>query len=159
MIRHAIALACLAIPAAAQEVADMAPRDGWVVMPTAKDFATLEADARDAAQAGGMAVVTRAGPTEAAAGRGIEIPGNRVIGLFNNDFAVRMLRLSTPAMIEAPVRLYVTGNADGTATLSYVPPSERFAPYADGAADPDAFAALTAEMDAAFEAVAAAAVE
>ena len=51
--------------------------------------------------------------------RGSEIPDNRVIGIFNNVFAVRILRLSTPAMIEAPISMYVTENADGSANLSY----------------------------------------
>ena len=63
-----------------------------------------------------MGVVTQAGPTQAAASRGITIPGNRVIGVFNNDFAVNILALSTAAMIEAPIRFYVTEGADGTAT-------------------------------------------
>ncbi|WP_306418066.1 DUF302 domain-containing protein [Jannaschia formosa] len=87
-----------------------------------------------------------AGPPATAAQRGIEIPGNRVLGLFNNDLAVRVLRLSTAAMIEAPIRVYVTENADGTATLSYIRPSIRLAPYAEGALGLDGIAA---ELDAA----------
>jgi hypothetical protein len=43
-----------------------------------------------------------------------------VTGPITNDYAVRVLALSTPAMIEAPIRFYVTENADGTATLSYI---------------------------------------
>ena len=35
---------------------------------------------------------------------GIEIPENRVVGVFNNDYAVRILDMSTAAMIEAPLR-------------------------------------------------------
>lgn len=110
---------------------DMAPREGWAVHPSESDFATLVEAVKAAAKANGMAVVTQAGPTEAAKSRGIEIPGNRVMGLFNNEFAVDILRISTAAMIEAPVRVYVTENADGTATLSYKLPSAVFAPYAD----------------------------
>ena len=34
--------------------------------------------------------------------------------VFRNDYAVRMLQASVPAGIEAPLRLYVTENADGT---------------------------------------------
>ncbi|WP_298432256.1 DUF302 domain-containing protein [uncultured Jannaschia sp.] len=142
---------CLAVPTLAQEVADIAPRDGWVVERTAKTFDTLVDDLRAAAKPAGLAVVTMAGPTGAAAARGIEIPGNRVIGLYNNDFAVRVLRLSTAAMIEAPIRIYVTENADGTASFSYVPPSVVFAPYMDEA---PGLAAIAAELDAAFAAVA-----
>ena len=159
-MRHALlALAVIAAPAAAQEVADMAPRDGWIVQPTDKDFATLDQAVQDAAGEGGLAVVTRAGPTEVAAERGETIPGNRVIGLFNNDIAVRLLRLSTPAMVEAPLRMYVTENADGMATLSYVIPSVRLAPYVEGSADAEAFEAIAAELDGAFAAVAEAAQE
>ena len=150
------ALTAMALAGAAAG-ADMAPRPGWAVHPTDKDFAAL-ADAVKAAVAdNGMAVVTQAGPTEAAARRGIEIPGNRVIGVFNNDFAVRVLATSTAAMIEAPIRFYVTENADGNATLSYKLPSTVFAPYLDeGGAD---LAALAAELDRHFAAIAAQAAE
>ncbi|MEM9754630.1 MAG: DUF302 domain-containing protein, partial [Pseudomonadota bacterium] len=99
-----------------------------------------------------LAIVTQAGPTGAAAARGVEIPGNRVIGVFNNDFAVRILRLSTAAMVEAPLRLYVTENADGTATLSYQVPSVVFSAYADDGGGDLADAAL--ELDAIFAAIA-----
>ncbi|SFI34645.1 DUF302 domain-containing protein [Jannaschia pohangensis] len=153
MLLRAAALALtLALPAMAQDVADMAPRDGWTVIPTAQTFDQLVEGTRGAAKAGGLAVVTMAGPTDAAAQRGIDIPGNRVIGLYNNDFAVRVLRQSTAAMIEAPIRVYVTENADGTATLSYKLPSAVLAPYMTEAPD---LAAIAAELDAAFATVAA----
>ncbi len=35
-----------------------------------------------------------------------------------SDFAVRAVRASTAAMIEAPIQFYVTENDDGTAALS-----------------------------------------
>ena len=110
-------------------LADLAPRAGWEVVPTQKTFDQLVADTRAAVKANGMIVVTQAGPTKAAKARGIDIPGNRVIGVFNNQFAVRVLRLSEAAMIEAPIRLYVTENDDETATLSYKTPTHVFAPY------------------------------
>ena len=89
--------------------------------------------------------------------RGITIPGNRVIGVFNNVYAVKVLSLSTAAMIEAPIRFYVTENADGTATLAYKTPSFVFAPYfAEGGAELEAVAA---ELDAKFAAIAARATE
>ena len=76
-----------------------------------------------------------------------------MVGAFNNRFAVRILRTSTAAMIEAPVRFYVTENADGSATLSYKLPSLVFAPYADeGGA---ALAQAAGELDALFAAIAA----
>lgn len=146
-------IACLiTAPVAAQDVADLSPRPGWEVHVTTHDFDTLVERTREAIRGGGLAVVTQAGPTGAAANRGIEIPGNRIIGAFNNVFAVRILRLSTAAMIEAPLRFYVTENADGTATLSYKRPSEVFAPYMDDAG-PD-LAAAAAELDDIFAAIA-----
>ncbi len=107
--------------------------DGWVVQPTQKTYDDLIGALKKATRASGMGVVTEAGPTKMAASRGITIPGNRVIGVFNNDYAVKILALSTPAMIEAPIRFYVTENSDGTGTLSYKTPSHVFAPYIDGA--------------------------
>ncbi|WP_308915131.1 DUF302 domain-containing protein [Jannaschia sp. LMIT008] len=154
MIRTLALMVATALPAAAQDVADMMPRDGWVVTRTAMPFDGLVAAIRDAAAANGLAVVTQAGPTGAAARRGIAIPGNRVLGLFNNDLAVRLLQASTPAMSEAPMRVYVTENADGTATLSYEPPSVVLAPYASDASDPGTVQAIGADLDAAFTAIA-----
>ncbi|QEW22401.1 hypothetical protein LA6_004625 [Marinibacterium anthonyi] len=134
---------------------DMTARAGFAVYPTAKSHAELLEDLRAAVTENGMGLVTQAGPTGAAAARGIEIPGNTVVGVFNNDFAVKILALSTAAMIEAPVRFYVTENADGTATLSYKRPGFVFAPYADeGGA---ALETLAAALDARFAAIAAAA--
>lgn len=153
-IRAILVSLTLAGSAVAQQFTDIAPRDGWVVLKTEKTFETLVAESRAASSEGGMAVVTMAGPTDAAARRGIEIPGNRVIGLYNNDFAVRVLELSTAAMIEAPIRVYVTENADGTATFSYKLPSEVFAPYM---ADAPGLEAIASEIDAAFAKVAEAA--
>lgn len=105
------------------------PREGWQVLVTDQTYEALIKSVIASTKANGMGVVTQAGPTKAAAARGITIPGNRVIGVFNNDFAVRVLGVSTAAMIEAPIRFYVTENDDGTATLSYKKPSFVFAPY------------------------------
>ena len=125
--------------------AEITPRDGWSVIVSEKPYDQLIADVKVAAKANKMGVVTQAGPTGAAKSRGITIPGNRVIGLFNNVYAVNILNLSTAAMIEAPVRVYVTENADGTATLSYKLPSTVFAPYMDEAG-PE-LAKLAGELD------------
>lgn len=111
--------------------ADVAPRDGWAIVETDLSHAALLNRLLTAVAAEKMGVVTQAGPTGAARQRGIVIPENRVVGVFNNDFAVRILALSTAAMIEAPVRFYVTEKADGTATLSWKKPSFVFAPYFD----------------------------
>lgn len=141
-------LCLLALPLQAQ----MAPRDGWAVLETEKTYDALIEAVRAAAGENRMGVVTQAGPTAAARSRGITIPGNRVIGLFNNVYAVRILGLSTAAMIEAPIRMYVTENPDGTATLSYKMPSTVFAPYMDEAG-PDLVAAAS-ELDTIFDAIA-----
>jgi uncharacterized protein (DUF302 family) len=89
------------------------------VSPTQKDPATLQADLKRAETDNATGVVIQAGPIATARARGITIPENRLIGVFNNDFAVRILALSTRAMIEAAFRFYLTENADGTATRSY----------------------------------------
>ena len=81
---------------------NLAPREGWAVLKTDKDFQTLVKDTRTAVKAQSLIVVTQAGPTAAAKKLGITIPGNRVIGVFNNDLAGNVLETSTAAMIEAP---------------------------------------------------------
>ena len=131
------------------------PREGWVVIETSKPYKALINDVKSAVKANGMGVVTQAGPTGAAANRGVTIPGNQVIGVFNNKFAVAILKTSVAAMIEAPIRMYVTENAGGNATLSYKTPSHVFAPYmAEGG---DTLAGLAADLDARFAAIAEAA--
>ncbi len=155
MIRALFALCLMTLSATAQDVADMAPLPGWEVHTTAYDHATLVERTRDAITDNSMGIVTQAGPTDAAANRGVTIPGNTVIGAFNNAFAVRILRLSTPAMIHAPIRLYVTENADGTATLSYIRPSTLLEPYVETAGTD--LAAAAAELDRIFAAIATAA--
>ena len=89
----------------------------------------------------------------AALARGVTIRGNAVIGVYRNDFAVRMLKASVPAGIAAPLRFYLFEREDGAATLVYRTPSAVFAPY--GSADLDAMAE---ELDAVFAAIARAAV-
>jgi uncharacterized protein (DUF302 family) len=135
--------------AAASEIA---PREGWRVVATDLSHGELLDQLLEAVPAEGMGVVTQAGPTEAARARGIDIPHNRVVGVFNNDYAVRILGLSTAAMIEAPVRFYVTEEPDGTATLSWKMPSFVFAPYLDEGGDD--LAAIAEELDAKFDSIA-----
>ncbi len=144
-----LAFICLTMPA----FAEMAARDGWSVTVTQKSYDALIDDVKKAAKANKMGVVTQAGPTGAARNRGITIPGNRVIGLFNNVFAVNVLNLSTAAMIEAPIRMYVTENKDDTATLSYKLPTTVFGPYIDEAG-PE-LAKLAQELDVIFAAISA----
>lgn len=142
---------CLAFWGLAASAQSIEPRDGWVIMDSSKPFDVLLDDTKAAVRANGMAVVTQAGPTGAAANRGITIPNNRVIGVFNNVFAVKILGVSTAAMIEAPIRLYLTEDEAGNATLSYKTPSLVFAPYATEGGP--ALADAAAELDAIFLAI------
>lgn len=138
----------------AQAITD---REGWVVQTTEIPYADLIDAVKTATKANKMGVVTEAGPTAMAATRGITIPGNRVIGIFNNDFAVRILALSTAAMIEAPIRIYITENPDGSGTLSYKTPSHVFAPYSDEGG-PE-LGEMATELDARFAAITSAAIK
>lgn len=84
---------------------------------------------RRAIKAHHMAIVAEASASQGAKARGITIPGNAVIMVFRNDFAVTMLKDSVAAGIEAPLRIYVTANAHHTADITYRTPSAVFAPY------------------------------
>ncbi|SLN16130.1 DUF302 domain-containing protein [Ruegeria meonggei] len=145
-------LCFLALPLWADE-----PLSGWAVYSTDKSYDQLVADTKAAVKENGLIVVTQAGPTKAAAARGITIPGNLVIGVFNNDFAVRVLETSVDAMIEAPIRFYVTENDDGSATLSYKTPSFVFAPYVYEGGEP--LRDIAADLDTKFQTVAESAVK
>jgi uncharacterized protein (DUF302 family) len=109
---------------------------GWVVMPSSHRFADLVQRLEETIKRNGMGLVNWASASDGASAQGIAIPGNRVVGVFRNDFARRMLSASIPAGIEAPIRFYLTENADGTATLSYRTPGAVFRPYF-AAAGPD----------------------
>lgn len=128
------------------------PAEGWEVRPTTVTYSELLEALHEAVEAEEMVVVTEVGPTQAAAQRGVTIPGNRVVGVFRNDYAVRILELSVPAMIEAPIRFYVTENEDNTATLSWKSPSHVFAPYV-AKAGPE-LEAVAEELDGVFAAIA-----
>lgn len=105
------------------------PRDGWMVFPTSFSYGQLVKRTRSAISKAPIGIVTQASATVGAKGQGIKIPGNIVLGVYRNDYARRMLTASVAAGIEAPIRLYVTENADKTATLSYKTASTVFAPY------------------------------
>lgn len=133
--------------------APLAAGEGWVVTPTPHGFAELVRRLEAAVAANQMNQVNAASASDGAKAQGFAIPGNRVVGVFRNDFARRMLSASIPAGIEAPIRYYLTENADGTATLSYRAPSAVFGPYVDKAG-PD-LAAVAKELDVIFAKIAA----
>lgn len=130
--------------------AEIGARDGWVVLPTQHSYQILVTRIDQAAKANKIAVVTRASATVGAKkALNKDIPGNMVIGLYHPRFAVRMLEASVAAGIEAPIRIYLTENPSGTATISYKKPSQVFAPYmVEGG---DALKSLAMELDVLFD--------
>ncbi len=112
-----------------------APLAGTVTMKTRYGFDALLARLEKAITDNRMGLVARASASRGAAARGVKIPGNAVLMVFRNDYAVRMLNASVPAGIEAPLRIYVTENADGSASVTYRRPSAVFAPYASPTLD------------------------
>ena len=157
-MKHLMSLIAAMLIAAPAWAGDTIPeRPGWVVHPTSMTYKDLVARMKPAIKSQKMGLVTQAGPTGAAKNRGITIPGSRVFGVFNNKFAVRAINTSISAMIEAPVRMYVTGNPDGTATLSYKTPTHVFSPYFNEAG-PE-LEKIAAELDVIFAAIAAEAIK
>lgn len=105
------------------------PYSGTKVIKTAFAYKALTGRLIKAIRKNRMGIVARASATNGAKSIGVTIAGNMVIMVFRPDFAVRMLKASVPAGIEAPLRFYVTENRDGKATLTYRLPSSVFAPY------------------------------
>ncbi len=149
-------LPLLAVLAAAPAQSAMMEMPGWKVMKTPHSYADLVARLEKAIADNKMGLVARASATVGAKKMlNKDIPGNAVIGVYRPDFAVRMLEASVAAGIEAPIRFYVTENADRTADLSYKTPSHVFAPYDDGG---QALKDMAAELDGIFAEIAADAV-
>ena len=127
--------------------------EGWRLLPSPHGYPVLIERLDAAVKAHKMAVVSRASATLGAKKVFDKtIAGNMVIGVYHPRFAVPMLEASIAAGIEAPIRFYITENADGSASLSYRTPSAVFAPYADGG---EALRDLAAELDDLFAAIAA----
>lgn len=126
------------------------PYSGMQVVKTKHSFGALWKRLENAIGNNNMGLVGRASASYGAKSRGIKIKGNAVFGVYRNDFAVRMLKASVPAGIEAPLRIYLSENADGSTNLTYRRPSAVFKPY--GSPDLDAMAL---ELDKIFAAIAA----
>jgi uncharacterized protein (DUF302 family) len=151
-IAVAAGLAFCQIATAQTGPAPLTSRPGWVIKPTPHAFPALVTRLEAAVREHKMGIVNAASASEGAKAQGITIPGNRVVGVYRNDFARRMLVASLPAGIEAPIRFYLTENPDGSATLSYRTPGTVFAPYLEGAgAD---LRAVADELDAIFARIA-----
>ena len=130
LLRASAALVvALTLSGAIAAPAPLAPKPGWAIKPTAYAFAQLSGRLDKAIEDAKMNLVNSASASQGAKAQGIVIPGNRVVGVFRNDFARRMLAASIPAGIEAPVRFYIVETSGGHATLAYRTPSDVFAPY------------------------------
>lgn len=118
------------------------PYTGTQVVETGQPFLDFEKRLTSAIRSNGMGIVATASATAGAKKIGVDIAENRVIMIFHPRFAVRMLDASVAAGIEAPLRLYLSQNADGTARLTYRLPTAVFGPYAVQALDD-----MAAELD------------
>ena len=84
------------------------PYSGTKVIETGQPFGAFIEKLTAAIKANKMGIVGNACATCGARSIGVTIPGNRVMMIFNPHFAVRMLKASEAAGIEAPLRLYIT---------------------------------------------------
>lgn len=140
---RALLFSCLLLGAGSLAHADSpAPYPGTQTVSSQHSFDQLLQRLERAISDNKMGLVAQASASKGAAARGVNIPGNTVLMVFRNDYAVRMLEASVPSGIEAPLRLYVTENKNGTASVTYRTPSATFAPYGSGKLD-----ALARELD------------
>jgi len=115
-------------------------------IPTSIPFAEIEARLAAAIAKNGMNLVNRASASDGARARGIAIAGDVVIGVFRNDYAVRMLAANRDAGIEAPIRFHLVEEPNGTSSIGYYPPSAVFGRYQG-----EDIKALGRELDPVFE--------
>jgi uncharacterized protein (DUF302 family) len=151
MLRWAVAAFVCALTTMSALAGSVQPREGWKVFDTKLTFTTLVQKLDAAVKSNKMAIVTVASASDGAKAQGFSIAGNRVVGVYRNDFARRMLQASIAAGIEAPIRFYVTEDPDGTATLSYKTPTAVFTPYFAESSD---LPPLAQELDAIFDKIA-----
>lgn len=139
-------LACMLLAAGSLARADNpAPYPGTKTISSMYPFDKLVQRLEHAITDNQMGLIAQASASKGAAARGVKIPGNAVLMVFRNDYAVRMLDANLPSGIEAPLRLYVTENADGTGSVTYRTPTATFAPYGSSKLD-----ALARELDPVF---------
>ncbi len=125
------------------------PYPGTRIMKTSHSYGTLVQRLEEAVSKNKMGIVARASATLGAKSIGVTIPGNMVVMVYHPKYAVRMLNTSVPAGIEAPIRYYITEDANGTATLTYRTPSSVFNPYENAELDQ-----MAKELDGIFERIA-----
>ncbi len=118
---------------------------GYQIVHLPVTISTLEEQLAAAISKNSMTLVNRASASDGAKGRGLSIRGDVVIGVFRNDYALRMLDANVDAGIEAPIRFHLTQEADGTSSLRYYQPSAVFLRY-----EGEAIKALGRELDGVF---------
>ena len=123
-----------------------APYIGTQTVKSAYGFAETVSRLERSIETNKLGLVARASASAGAAARGVQIPGNIVLMVFRNDYAVRVLAASVPAGIEAPIRIYVIEDADAKASVTYRTPSAVFAPYGNTQLD-----AMARELDPIFD--------
>lgn len=137
-------MAILLIAAAPARAENPAPYPGTVTVDTGKPFEPFAEAFAKAITDNGFNIVGIACANCAIKGVFDEtVPGNRVFLFFKPAYARRMLAASVAAGIEAPIRVYATESADGTARVTYRLPSAVF-----GAYDVPDLSAMGRELDA-----------
>lgn len=146
---RALLLALLLTAAAPASAETEAPYSGTVEVETNEPFMPYTAALKEAIGENGFTIIGIACANCAIKAVFDEVvPGNRVFLFFRPDYARRMLNASTAAGIEAPIRLYVTEETDGSAVVTYRLPSHVFGAYGNGA-----LTAMGRELDADVEAI------
>lgn len=149
--RNCVVISLLTLAPAAVRADVAAPYPGTHVIETSKPYGALVKSLTAAIKANKMGLVAKASATVGAKSIGKTIPGNMVIMVYRPDFAIRMLKASVPAGIEAPIRFYIAENpATGKASLTYRTPSSVFNPYKNTELDK-----MAAELDVIFAQIAA----
>ncbi len=144
VVMGVLAVGCLGVPTIVT-AKDSSPR---VVLETNKSFQAFTQDLTAAIRKNKMGQVCWASAQAGAASIGVKIPGNQVFMIYRPDFAVRMLKASVEAGFEAPIRIYVVEQENGTAQVSYIKPSDVFAGYKNAELN-----AMARELDTIFAAI------
>jgi len=126
----ALLVAVLLAIAAPVRAENPAPYPDTVMVETGKPFEPFVEAFAKAITANGFNVVGIACANCAIKGVfGETVPGNRVFLFFKPAYARRIIAASVAAGIEAPIRVYATEAADGTAHVTYRKPSGVFGAY------------------------------
>ena len=115
--------------AAAGEMPDQLP--GWRIERTTLAYEALAERLEKAVEPGPLVVVFKASPNAGAARLGTPVPKNMVVGVFAPPFAVKVIGASRAAMIEPPLRFFVTEEGAGS-VLAWKLPTAVFAAYPEG---------------------------